>query len=93
MQGFVQIRAVNSGASPLRVTPVPRCVMKVRKKSDGRRLQRRGARLRWAPMLFPTALPSLGYLFITAPAKLITRTVTRRALRLLPRTTPVRTNA
>lgn len=43
-------------------------------------------------MLFPTALPSLGYLF-TAPVKLATRAVTRRALKLLPRTTPVRTNA
>lgn len=49
------------------------------------------ARLRWAPMLFPTALPSLGYLF-TAPARLVTRAVTKRALKLLPRTTAVRTN-
>ncbi len=43
-------------------------------------------------MLFPTALPSLGYILFTAPATFLTRAVTKRAKRLLPRTTPVRTN-
>ncbi|MDO9357112.1 MAG: hypothetical protein Q7T55_25665 [Solirubrobacteraceae bacterium] len=41
-------------------------------------------------MLFPTALPSLGAL-LTAPLRLAARSVARRTLRALPRTTAVRT--
>ncbi len=43
-------------------------------------------------MILPTSLPSLRYLLFVAPAKLVTKTITRRAMRLLPRTTAVRTD-